>query len=96
VLLKDILVVAHVVCLRHDVAHELTNELLGSFIDFVHEQLAAHFHPLQGGLLERMALIAPNKSLVRGALQEFVQLALVLERKQAEGSSLFLLTHQLP
>lgn len=47
-LFEDILVVAHVVRLRHDVAHELTDEFLGSFVDFVHEELATDFYPLQG------------------------------------------------
>lgn len=68
-LLEDFLVVAHVLSLGHDVAHELADQLLRSIVDFVNEQLAANFDPLERGKLERMALVAPNESLVWRALQ---------------------------
>ena len=68
-LFENLLVALHVVRLGDNVPHELPDELLGPVVDFVHEELAAHFHSFERGVFQGMTLIAPNKPLVRRSLE---------------------------
>ena len=71
----------HVVSLNDSVAHDLLDELLGPLIDLVDQSLTTRLNSVKRGTHQGMALVAPDKSLVGGALDDFTQFPLVFQSK---------------
>lgn len=86
----------HVLGLDHCVVHQPSDQLLGSFVDFVDKSFSACIDSVQSRVHQRMTLVAPDEPLVWRALHDVVELALVLQCKEPEGRSLLLLAQQLP
>ena len=67
-LLQTSLEVLHTFCLLNCVIHELFHKFCGSFVDLIDEIFTARLDIIERWLDKRVALVAPNKSLVWSSL----------------------------